>query len=587
MWFPFGTAEQQTSTIALLSGTSVAPFVQDIISAFQPVLALDAWTLVSSAAATPGSKTVSAGTSRVLLYAVSNRNGVASAGAQLTAVSYGGQAMTQVERTESAGPGTDTEVSLWILDEAGIAAASGTAFTITHGNTGAVQYRAFAGSYEVVDQATPVLDSFAAIAASGAAPTASALTTGVGGVVLGFIGNSEGSNTSTPDVTAWGGGLTELLENTGTASYASLAELLDATGANVTPSPTVSGFANSVLIGASFKALEPQGGFTGVNTAPFVQDIITVQEDILATAVEVAPFVTDIIAATEKANISGTSVAPFVTDSIAAIERLLLSGTSIAPFVTDIIVGTNTSPSAGIAVESRQAFDNSFDGADAAIQDLITGTGTTRSFDINIPAGLGNNIGVLVTWGLTENNFTLSSATLGGVAATTIITGAGSGAGGAVGAAYFALGNSPTSGDRTCSLTFSGTPSAANSTDTETVLAFAAILSGAAQTSPTDGTNAATEASFYWVEGFGINLSITPANDGAYIALFVEETGNSASQNDTTTGDGFTARTSGGRPGFCEFFDQIQATAATKATEVFTSGSSSTGSAIMVAIKEA
>ncbi len=249
---------------------------------------------------------------------------------------------------------------------------------------------------------------------------------------------------------------------------------------------------------------------------------------------------------------------------------------------------TVAAPSSGIEIESRQYFDNSDDGTDAAIQDLITLSTDEASFDINIPASLGSDVGILVQWGLILDNLTLDSGDLAGTSGT-VITGAedGSGGGGSIGACYFALGNSPTSEDRTCTLNFSGNPTDSDSFSPETVVAAVTILSGAAQTSPTDGTDAATEGSFYWQEGFGLNVSITTAEDDSYISLFVTDAANSASQNDTTSGDGFTAHTSGGRPGHSEHFDQILATAGTKATEVFTSGASSTGSANMVAIKAA
>ena len=133
-----------------------------------------------------GSFTVSAGTSdRFMLYMV---GGQGNSGQGVTAVDFGGQAMTLV--VEEAGFDTAgffaPYVSIWRLDETGLAAATDGDFDLTSTlSSGSVE--AFAVVYEGVDDSDPIVDSDGASAFAGSSTTNSnidiTLTTVDGGAV--------------------------------------------------------------------------------------------------------------------------------------------------------------------------------------------------------------------------------------------------------------------------------------------------------------------------------------------------------------------------------------------------------------------
>lgn len=215
-----------------------------------PIATLDSWTNVTNFIGTPGSKTVSAGDSRLLVVRTSLRT---TSDSTITGVSWGGQAMTLVDReTTTTNPDLDTAV--WELDEAGIAAASGTSFTLTDsGSLLNTQFRLQAGSYENVDQTDPIVDSFSVNATGGANPTTTALTTVDGGKVLAFVGANRGTNDGGATEDASYSNMTEQLEQTGTTSYTSLAEA-DADGSNFTPGTTVTHESIAHVVGVSLRA---------------------------------------------------------------------------------------------------------------------------------------------------------------------------------------------------------------------------------------------------------------------------------------------------------------------------------------------
>ena len=122
---------------------------------------------------------IPAGDNRVLVVAEFTRAGAAD---PVTAVSYGGQAMTKVIGAATvAGPDMDT--GLWILNEAGIAAATDQRFVLVPTTTG-VSFRLAAGSYANVDQSDPVIDEFATTDDSNGNPVSEALTTRDEGFVV-------------------------------------------------------------------------------------------------------------------------------------------------------------------------------------------------------------------------------------------------------------------------------------------------------------------------------------------------------------------------------------------------------------------
>lgn len=214
-----------------------------------PIALLDSWTNVSEAIASPGSKSVSSGSNRILLVRTSTRGDPTRT---VTAVTYGGESMTLVDEETSTG-GQDLHTALWRLGESGIAAASGTAFGITSSNTTSVQFRMQAASYENVDQTTPVVDSFNSASVSpGDDPIASALTTVEGGVALGLIGINQGTATIEPDPDASFSNMTERLEVAADNSHHLIGET-DTDGTNFTATLSTSHTSRAHLIGASFR----------------------------------------------------------------------------------------------------------------------------------------------------------------------------------------------------------------------------------------------------------------------------------------------------------------------------------------------
>jgi hypothetical protein len=272
---------------------------------------LDAWTLVGSAAASgSASFPVSAGSDRYLLYFSSLRlNGVT-----VTGVQYGDQPMALLEE-EIALTGQDTHVSVWGLTEAGIAAAVGDSFTRTYSASSVgSQFREHAASYENVGQTTPIADSFAAVGDSGAAPTASALTTDSDGHVVAVIGDNDGQISGDSDV-SWAN-VTEDLETLASQSYQSMAEAT-ASGSNITPTPTPSNFNGSVLIGISL------AGLSGAALGPAaLQDVDTVNAPTLG--LNVAPGTLQ-----DADTVNGPAVIQPIS---LAVPSFILSGTLARPF---------------------------------------------------------------------------------------------------------------------------------------------------------------------------------------------------------------------------------------------------------------
>lgn len=189
--------------------------------------------------ATGTSHTKESGTNRALVFTAH----VEEAGAiSLDSVTYGGQPMTKVIE-EITGTSYQAYVVAYILDEAGIAAASGDTFVPSWSTTpDNVSYDSVFLSN--VDQTTPV----GATAGNGTASsspnpiTTSALSTADGDMVI-----DAATCGNTGDYTL-NNGFTEALENdmassTGTVGYKS------ATGASETPSVTHSNPNRQVIIG--------------------------------------------------------------------------------------------------------------------------------------------------------------------------------------------------------------------------------------------------------------------------------------------------------------------------------------------------
>lgn len=111
--------------------------------------------IVQGADLTTGSLAVSAGTNRLLIVITGWEHSVIRTA---DSVAYGGQSMT-LAKAEGAGATNSVGISLWYLNDAGIAAASGTAIVPTFSGS-ITDGVLFAGSLQnVSDQSTPVGNS--------------------------------------------------------------------------------------------------------------------------------------------------------------------------------------------------------------------------------------------------------------------------------------------------------------------------------------------------------------------------------------------------------------------------------------------
>lgn len=171
-------------------------------------------------------------------------------GVDITAVTWGGQSMTLVEEENSTG-GPDLHTALWRLNESGIAAASGTSFGLTPSSGGSEFYMQ-AGSYQDVDQSTPIVANFnSASVNAGDDPVASALTTVDGGVALGLIGINQGTGIE-PDADASFSNMTERLEVVAPNSHHLIGET-DTDGTNFTATLSTSHLSRAHLLGVSLR----------------------------------------------------------------------------------------------------------------------------------------------------------------------------------------------------------------------------------------------------------------------------------------------------------------------------------------------
>lgn len=114
-----------------------------------PVSAADAWT-------TGLTHAVGSGSNRLLIFAVGYEH---SADTLVSAVTYGGQAMTRITGTSATSSGVYDRAELWYLKESGIAAASNTTFSVTWGSGAPTSPMYAAGAYTDVDQTTPIATS--------------------------------------------------------------------------------------------------------------------------------------------------------------------------------------------------------------------------------------------------------------------------------------------------------------------------------------------------------------------------------------------------------------------------------------------
>ena len=150
--------------------------------------------------------TVGAGSDRLLLFVTGYENG-SSNDTDITAVSYGGEALAPIGEAV-AGSSTLARVELWYLNETGIQAATGTTFSVTYGNGTPSKPLHAAATYSDVDQTTPVSNSNTTSSSTPNPLTTSVSVTAgamaVGGVVAGNDGSYGWNNswTAGPDQTS-------------------------------------------------------------------------------------------------------------------------------------------------------------------------------------------------------------------------------------------------------------------------------------------------------------------------------------------------------------------------------------------------
>jgi hypothetical protein len=186
--------------------------------------------------------TAEAGSNRALIFIVHREYG-SSEDPIVTSVTYGEQTMTKVIE-DSLLPGSyGNYTAAFILDEAGIAAASSSSFVVT---AGTVSSEGFTSAFfENVDQTTPIGASDSNTIESTDTITTSPLSTGDGdmvilGVTCGNVGSYDASANGFAEGTDQQFGSTS--GGTGVACYKS------ATGADETPSATYSSGANRQAI---------------------------------------------------------------------------------------------------------------------------------------------------------------------------------------------------------------------------------------------------------------------------------------------------------------------------------------------------
>ena len=176
-----GTVDVRVTTP---SGTSANTAADDYTYTPPPVVLLGSW-------GTGLSHTVEAGSDRLLVFVAGYESGSSPT---LSAVTYGGQALTKINDV-TTGTTTIAHVEIWILDETGVAAATGSTFvpTWTSAPTYPMYSHAFFGG---VDQATPTgAQAIASSASSTPNPiTTVALATSSGDMVIaGAVAGNTGS----------------------------------------------------------------------------------------------------------------------------------------------------------------------------------------------------------------------------------------------------------------------------------------------------------------------------------------------------------------------------------------------------------
>jgi hypothetical protein len=170
-----------------------------------------------------------AGSNRVLIFIahVEDNDGAIN----LASVTYGGQSMTKVINITSGTSGNREYVVAYVLDEAGITAATSGSFTVNWGTNPPDRVQYYSVFLQNVNQTTPIGATASSATLTGATITTSALATSIGDLV---IDAATCGNTGTYTVD---NDFTEVYD-LGVANFDGVAGYKSATGADETPSVT-------------------------------------------------------------------------------------------------------------------------------------------------------------------------------------------------------------------------------------------------------------------------------------------------------------------------------------------------------------
>lgn len=194
-------------------------------------------------------KAISAGVARCLIAAVFMENGLGAR--DITAMTYGGQAMTQITEASVGGAAFTGKIEYWRLMETGIASATSTAFSLTFNGTALNEnWEAISSAvYQFVDQVVPVSATAAlsSNAATNPITLSPALNTFQGGYSISgvFCGNNTTPASAVNGTNTYliNSGFTEVIDtysaNSGfTGSGGSFQVAHKATAASGTEAPT-------------------------------------------------------------------------------------------------------------------------------------------------------------------------------------------------------------------------------------------------------------------------------------------------------------------------------------------------------------
>ncbi len=176
--------------------------------------------------------TISAGTNRLLVVAISYEN---SPAVTLNSMTYGGESMVKAVGAVTADTGFAAGSEIWYLLEAGIAAASGTTITPSWSATPA-EGNISAASYTGVNQTGGATTVPATATAESNEATPNPLIADLTETDEGMV-SAQNSNGNASTVT-WGSDMTEQTDNATGSANGSYADRLSTTGGNVNIEPT-------------------------------------------------------------------------------------------------------------------------------------------------------------------------------------------------------------------------------------------------------------------------------------------------------------------------------------------------------------